>query len=189
MILKKERHLQVSSLLHLLIDREFTKFLIQTYGKEFLSTGSGVFDVAGGKGFLSFELHCINRIRCTLIEPRGPLQLHRRKRKVIRKILLKEVDDNDNKLSPDFKHIQECFTQDLWDRNESDIRDASIIIGMNPDEATEDIVLLSLEMRKPFAVVPCCVFTKLYPDRRLNGKLVTTYKVLILLCSKHVGND
>jgi hypothetical protein len=32
-------------------------------------------------------------------------------------------------------------------------------------------------MNKPFAVVPCCVFTKLYPDRKLNGKLVTTYKV------------
>jgi hypothetical protein len=120
--------------LNYILDREFAKFLIETFGKEFLSTGSGVFDVAGGKGHLSFELHCINRIPCTLIEPRGPLQLHRRKRKVIRKILLKEAH-NERALSPDFKHIQKCFDQELCDRNESNIRDCSIIIGMHPDEA------------------------------------------------------
>jgi hypothetical protein len=140
-----------------------------------------VFDIAGGKGYLSFELHCVNRIPSTLIEPRGPLQLHRRKRKQMRRILQKE---GDTILSPDFKHIMQFYDQTTWDRNESNIADCSIIVGMHPDEATDAILKISLAMNKPFAVVPCCVFTKIYPDRKLNGKLVTTYKVDISLSNQ-----
>ena len=35
---------------------------------------------------------------------------------------------------------------------------SSVVVGMHPDEATEAIVDLALAHRKPFAVVPCCVF-------------------------------
>lgn len=37
-------------------------------------------------------------------------------------------------------------------------RTSSVVVGMHPDEATEAIVDLALAHRKPFAVVPCCVF-------------------------------
>lgn len=32
-----------------------------------------------------------------------------------------------------------------------------LLVGLHPDEATEIIVRLGLGLRKPFAVVPCCV--------------------------------
>lgn len=46
-------------------------------------------------------------------------------------------------------------------------RSCSAIVGMHPDEATEAIVDVALACGKPFAVVPCCVFTRLFPDRRM----------------------
>ena len=38
---------------------------------------------------------------------------------------------------------------------------------MHPDQATEAIVSCALELGRPFAVVPCCVFPYSFPDRRL----------------------
>lgn len=47
---------------------------------------------------------------------------------------------------------------------------------MHPDEATEAIVDTSLALRKPFAVVPCCVMTRKFPERRSrDGTFVATY--------------
>ena len=53
-----------------------TRFLIDTFGRELLDGGSGVLDIAGGKGELSFELVNLNDIQATVVEPR-PLQLWR----------------------------------------------------------------------------------------------------------------
>ncbi|KAG0300999.1 hypothetical protein BGZ98_008708 [Dissophora globulifera] len=44
---------------------------------------------------------------------------------------------------------------------------ASIVIGLHPDQATEPIVRAALEAGKPFAVIPCCVFGRDNPHRRL----------------------
>ena len=52
------------------------RFLIDTFGRELLNQGSGVLDVAGGKGELSFELVNLNGIQATVVEPRA-LQLWR----------------------------------------------------------------------------------------------------------------
>ena len=52
------------------------RFLIDTYGRELLNGGSGVLDIAGGKGELSFELVNLNDINATVVEPRA-LQLWR----------------------------------------------------------------------------------------------------------------
>ncbi|KAL3139949.1 hypothetical protein ABBQ38_004237 [Trebouxia sp. C0009 RCD-2024] len=54
----------------------FRRFLIDTFGRELLHHGSGVLDIAGGKGELSFELVNLNNIQATVVEPR-PLQLWR----------------------------------------------------------------------------------------------------------------
>ena len=52
------------------------RFLIDVFGKDVLASGSGVLDVAGGKGELAFELVNLNAIPATVVEPR-PLQLAR----------------------------------------------------------------------------------------------------------------
>ena len=38
---------------------------------------------------------------------------------------------------------------------------------MHPDQATESIMAFAKAHGKPFAIVPCCVFPALFPDRRV----------------------
>jgi hypothetical protein len=64
----------------------------------------------------------------------------------------------------------------------------SAIVALHPDEATDVIVDMAVQRRVPFVVVPCCVFSRLFPDRQKpNTDLpVTTYLELIdYLTSKH----
>lgn len=52
-----------------------------------------------------------------------------------------------------------------------------LVCGMHPDQATEPLVDLALAMNKPFAVVPCCIYSAQFPSRRLvDGSQVTTYE-------------
>ena len=55
------------------------------------------------------------------------------------------------------------------------MRNCSVVIGMHPDYATEFIVDFALKYKKAFAVLPCCVFPKSFPNRRLNGRAVRQY--------------
>ena len=48
----------------------FRRFLIDTFGSELLQQGTGVLDVAGGKGELSFELVNLNGIPTAVVDPR-----------------------------------------------------------------------------------------------------------------------
>lgn len=41
---------------------------------------------------------------------------------------------------------------------------------MHPDQATDAVIEVALALKKPFAVVPCCVFTDLFPHRRLKAE-------------------
>lgn len=59
---------------------KFAQWLISTFGKEALSRGTGVLDVAGGRGDVSFELHTKCGVPCTLVEPR-PRKLNRHQHK------------------------------------------------------------------------------------------------------------
>jgi len=54
----------------------------------------------------------------------------------------------------------------------------SACVGMHADQATEAIVDFGLATGKPFAVVPCCVFPQMFPDRRTKkkNKPVRSYK-------------
>lgn len=52
-----------------------------------------------------------------------------------------------------------------------------VVIGFHPDQATEPIVDYAVAAGKPFVVVPCCVFSREFPGRRLpDGSEVTSYE-------------
>eukprot|EP00966_Prymnesium_polylepis_P176830 4094951-Prymnesium_polylepis.1 len=47
--------------------------------------------------------------------------------------------------------------------------EGSTLVGMHPDEATEQIVDAALKYGRPFAVLPCCVFANAFPHRAHAG--------------------
>lgn len=57
-------------------------FLIEHFGLEFLRSGNGILDVAGGTGGLAFELAFRAKIKCTVVDPR-PMRLNNRQRRAI----------------------------------------------------------------------------------------------------------
>jgi len=71
----------------------------------------------------------------------------------------------------------------------------SAIVALHPDEATGDIVDFAVKHRLPFVIVPCCVFSRLFPFRFIPAKdadepnqqkLVSTYEELLAyLVAKH----
>mmetsp|Transcript_24304 Transcript_24304/g.53191 ORF Transcript_24304/g.53191 Transcript_24304/m.53191 type:complete len:373 (+) Transcript_24304:144-1262(+) len=50
---------------------------------------------------------------------------------------------------------------------QSAVKNATLIVGLHADGATEAIVDAALKYNKPFVVVPCCVFPNFFPMRRI----------------------
>ena len=50
------------------------------------------------------------------------------------------------------------------------INNVDLIVGFHPDQATEAIVDLALHLNVPYCIVPCCVFPKEFPNRRINDE-------------------
>ena len=89
-----------------------------------------------------------------------------------------------------FEKIEACFDEALLAGPHGDaLRRCSLLIGMHPDQATEPIVDFALAHGKGFAVVPCCVFPKLFPTRQLrDGRGVAKYDAFLrFLAEKHHG--
>ncbi|KAI9914579.1 hypothetical protein PsorP6_008275 [Peronosclerospora sorghi] len=159
--------------------RIFCDWLVESLGEEFLASGTGVVDVAGGKGDIPVLLWIKRGIQTTLIDPR-PMKLGKYNRKLVAKAsaakgrtmnpqLLDSLDDDTLKLYKDL------FTN------------CSVLVRMHPDEATEAIVDASLTLRKPFSIVPCFVMSRFFPDRLWwDGTPVVTYETFIkYLREKH----
>lgn len=54
------------------------------------------------------------------------------------------------------------------------LENASVLVGLHPDQPTGDIATVANSRQSsrgpaPFAVVPCCVFSELFPERRIGG--------------------
>ena len=127
----------------------FCDWLVGALGAAALAEGSGVLDIAGGRGDVSFELAVKHGIaKCTLVDPR-PRKLSKSQRRVLKKRAL-GIDA----LGPQ----QRALFDAAWcDGNAALWRGASCVVGMHADEATECIVAEAVARQKPFAVVPCCV--------------------------------
>ncbi|KAF9288257.1 hypothetical protein BGZ68_000542 [Mortierella alpina] len=217
----------------------FCRWLVNKYGKEYLNSGSGVLDVAGGKGEISLFLTHMFGIRSTVVEPnvrRDKPYQRRSLMDVIQKQLDIEAGGDGNfyrKFAPVSPKLQDQDIDSLngssiasaerrqTDNSDIDLKErrrvkkqkmaqfvvprlcsllddqfvmkhpgvleqASIVIGMHPDQATEPIVTMALQHHKPFAVVPCCVFAHENPQRRLlgGGEVNTTLDFIQYLMEK-----
>ena len=144
--------------------RVFAKWLVDKYGIDFLSSGTGVLDVAGGKGELSQALFDLGVRRSILLDPHPRCDSCEGEK--IEFHIIQEPLDEDGSLLTD--RVDEVGNLS---------RNCSIIAGMHPDQATEAIVDMSLRLGKPFAILPCCVMPKLFPNRvqKRHGDPVRSY--------------
>ena len=54
-----------------------------------------------------------------------------------------------------------------------------LVVGLHPDQPTEGLVRYALATSTPFAVLPCCVCPRLFPQRRTEaGEAVRSYEQL-----------
>lgn len=176
----------------------FADWIIETYGRAHLT--HGIIDVAGGKGRMAIELALHRNLPAVqVVDPNISMLSRYTSHKIARLAaqfpephfmneylhpLIQYLDPNVrencniNQVSLFLDQLGVDFHQSLFDQEyctklqpEKWTR-ASLVIGMHPDEATEAIVDAALASGKAFAVIPCCVFPSLFPDRLLNNKPV-----------------
>jgi hypothetical protein len=112
-----------------------------------------------------------------------PLEIFPKKPAVhVPESILEGLDDdraNVETSKTSFEHIREEF----WGVNErtrNKLESACVLVGLHSDQATECIVDAALELNKPFAVVPCCVFPSMFPNRKTrDGNVVTSQKEFV----------
>ena len=179
----------------------FASLLVREFGVDALRGGAGVVDVAGGSGALSHELVTRWGVPCTIVDPRGDgvktTARHRRlfaSRDANAAAIAAEIGWSAR--SPLARHLLQEWTGfgkaahvkrsfDASGMREAHfaalLRDCSAIVGMHPDQATGALVDAALALRKPFAVVPCCVFPESHPERvsRATGERVRTTAELV----------
>ena len=150
----------------------FAEWLIETYGRGQLAEGRGVVDVAGGKGNLSVQLALQGTIESTIIDPL--VRKHGCKLDPIGARRIRKANaPHPTLLSKEFNQTTFLATSEQEDL----IKNSSMLVGLHPDEPTEDILDVALQYGKSVAVVPCCVFPGLFPLRTLSdGRFVRTYQ-------------
>jgi hypothetical protein len=217
----------------------FRRWLIDHVGRDELKKGSGVLDIAGGKGELAWELMNLNGVNCTVIDPRIETANNERLERKLRKGMFHRNEPLMEKYVDcvDFENVRvenpayfRLFWQDLlwknaldecenieesylnwcseasrvnwtfqglkndlkendektveiqinWAQVRDTIRNCSMIVGLHPDQAAEGIVDFALAANKPFALLPCCVYAKEFPKRKMkDGRPVHSYSELI----------
>ena len=192
--------------------RLFAQWLLDTYGAASLQRGSGVLDVAGGKGHLSIELAASGRVPCTVVDPmirkqQQSFPVKKRDAKRIRKAggplpqhlptffnqtsFLEQYGaslssststtgssggDTTSGKEEDTNPPSNSCVDDNDDPSRFLIANASILVGLHPDQTTQDILEIALRYDKNVAIVPCCVFPSFFPMRLLHdGSPVVTH--------------
>ena len=129
-----------------------------------------VLDVAGGKGHLSSALVALGH-RVALVDPCA----------LAGRALYSDTFGTDstdaaaaaaaaaaavasNEPLVILRHTLEHVMEQVWP---SCVADCAAIVGLHPDEPTEAIVQAALAHGRPFAVVPCCAFGRLFQPRKM----------------------
>ena len=169
----------------------------------------GILDAAGGAGHVSLALS-LRGIHSTIVDPRPTIgKLPGRDRKVLKKSKSKVpfstyrawfgskpegvdtvyregrlsletfLPESERSGNNDGQHQLPICSMTSDDKL---LPNCAAIVALHPDEATGVIVQTAVENKIPFCVVPCCVFSRLFPER-INpggkGGVVSTYYELI----------
>ena len=67
------------------------------------------------------------------------------------------------------------------------LRDCTAVIALHPDQCTDDIVKFVSMFRKPFAIVPCCVFPNTFKRTLWDGTPVRTHDHLVRWVAEQTG--
>jgi hypothetical protein len=167
----------------------FAQFVLQTFGVEALTPG--VLDVAGGRGEVAMALAEAG-VSALVIDPREHAGcLNPRLRRIMKKQNLSKLQAWHIFFPPGV----ECLQSEEAKVFAPMMNQAQVVLGLHPDEATEGIVNWAIEHRRGFCIVPCCVFARLFPGRRLvdpsvaaGSRQVRTHQDLCTyLLRKHRG--
>jgi hypothetical protein len=141
-----------------------------------------ILDVAGGKGELAARLCMCHLTSVVMVDPRPADVAHCYESLVLPKIPKKWQQRLEERRAsnPQFveEMVQERFRQLVMPMDDHTlatstelqeaVRDARLLVGMHADGATEAIIDAALLYKKPFVVVPCCVFPNLFQERRVS---------------------
>ena len=155
-----------------------------------------ILDVAGGKGELSARLSLCHSLHVVMIDPRRAdipsvymnsvvPKLPKKWQASVRARLQQSPTFVHDELEKRFSQLVEpfaappsllssrakepgksCFYPEA--HVDEAVRGASLLVGLHADGATEAIVDAALLFRKPFVVVPCCVFPNLFKERYIH---------------------
>lgn len=165
-------HLALDKSSHRSRAQVFCRWLVETYGLERLRSGKGVLDVAGGRGEIAFELTLEHNVPVTVVDPR-PRKLSRQQYKRLRADVGVDGEEARRWLDAKVVSYQTYFDESFLEDPERGqvAAEASVVVGLHPDEATGAICELALRLGRPFAVVPCCVFADDFPGRVLKSDI------------------
>ena len=131
--------------------------------------------VAGGKGALASALS-LRKLRVVVVEPRpGAAELEHEDAEGEDDLI--EASAVSTQTAESVERICAEFDAESF---KTLVGSCQAMVAMHPDEATDAVIDSALKAERPFAVVPCCVFPRLFNSRRLfGGGGVTTYMGLI----------
>lgn len=156
---------------------------------------TGVLDIAGGRGDLAQALSSEFGVDTTVIDPvqrpprhaskrsadgeksraRRPVATHGCTTEVPGRIrqLLQPFDQSFGQPCPHNPAHESLQPPQEQEQAEWLLANASVLVGLHPDQPTGDIAIVANSRQgprgpAPFAVVPCCVFSESFPDRTIG---------------------
>jgi len=167
----------------------FVKWLLDKVDLSHTSNNSiHVLDVAGGKGEVAARLCMCHKLLVVMVDPRPADIVNCFETLVLPKIPKKWQQrlEDQRSTNPGFvkETVGERFRQlvttfDDYTVSQSTelqeaVEQASLILGLHADGATEAIVDAALKYQKPFVVVPCCVFPNFFVHRQVLDEATNT---------------